>query len=124
MLSAPTIGPSTASVASQFGPEPFCIEVHPDREVARVVPAGELDLATVGQVDARLRTLHASGFRRLVLDLRRLTFLDSTGLHLAMSWDTRARQDGIAFTLIAGPREVQRTFDIAGLTDALPFADA
>lgn len=124
MLFERTDGPLTASVALPSALEPFCVEVHPDREVARVVPVGELDLATVGQVDEQLHKLFTSGLRRLVLDLRRLTFLDSTGLHLAISWDARARRHGVDFMLIAASGDAQRAFDVAGLTDRLPFSDA
>jgi hypothetical protein len=35
--------------------------------------------------------------------------------------EARARQ--IALSIVPGPREVQRVFELAGLADALPFAD-
>ena len=43
-------------------------------------PHGELDLATVGTLQAALDGIEGAG--RLVLDLRGLSFLDSTGLRL------------------------------------------
>ena len=43
-------------------PEPFRVEVYPERDSVRVVPVGEVDIATVGEIDARLRELSQAGF--------------------------------------------------------------
>ena len=69
--------------------EPFRCEVEPDRATVRVRPVGELDLETVPLVDAELAELWSVGFTRLVVDLRSVTFLDSTGLRMLLSgpWD-------------------------------------
>jgi anti-sigma B factor antagonist len=64
-----------------------------------------------------------SGTGRVILDLRRVTFADSSALHLALDAHGRATRTGIAFAIVAGPPGVQRTFDVAGLTDRLPFVD-
>lgn len=110
-----------ASSSHQADLEPFRVEVHPERDRARVVPVGEVDIATVGEIDDRLREFHANGFQRCVLDLRQLTFMDSTGLRLILDWDARARRDGISFAVIPGPGVVQRLFEVAGVLDQLPF---
>ena len=52
--------------------EPFRVQVHRERDSVRVAPVGELDIATVGALDAHLRDLHGNGFQRLLLDLRQL----------------------------------------------------
>ena len=56
-----------------------------------------------------------------MLDLRRLTFIDSTGMRLVLTWHARARRDGISFAVIPGPGVVQRLFEVAGVLDQLPF---
>jgi anti-sigma B factor antagonist len=106
--------------ASEF--EPFRCEVEPDRASVFVRPVGELDLSTVPIVQAQLAELEAAGFTRLVLDLRQLRFLDSSGLRLLIDWDARARADGVEMTVIPGPPAVQRLFDLAGVTDRLRFS--
>jgi anti-anti-sigma factor len=106
--------------ASEF--EPFRCEVEPDRASVFVRPVGELDLSTVPIVQAQLAELEAAGFTRLVLDLRQLRFLDSSGLRLLIDWDARARADGVELTVIPGPPAVQRLFDLAGVTDRLRFS--
>jgi anti-sigma B factor antagonist len=71
-------------------------EVEPDRDSVTVRPVGEIDLATVGPIEARLDELWASGFRKIVLDLRRVSFMDSAGLRLVIGHNRRAEQDGAA----------------------------
>jgi len=95
--------------------------VRKDRDVIHVVPTGELDLATVGQVEERLREFRDADFRCFVLDLRKLTFIDATGLKLAVQWDAYAKRDGIEFALITGPPAIQRVFEITGLLHQLTF---
>lgn len=101
--------------------EPFKIELHPERDVMRVVPVGELDLTVAEALEQRLTQLHADGFRRFLLDLRRLTFMDSSGLHLILRWDEHARRNGISLDLIQGPRAVRRVFEVTGVDQRLSF---
>jgi len=100
--------------AAEF--EPFRCEVDPDRESVIVRPVGELDLATAPIVDAQLSELVTAGFESVVLDLRKLCFMDSTGLKLLMSWEARSRAEGVALRVLPGPPAVQRVFDVAGVT--------
>jgi anti-anti-sigma factor len=100
---------------------PFSCEVIPHRDHVVVCPRGELDMATIGAVEQELRHLQRSGSRKLVLDLSELTFMDSTGLHLAMRWTQEAAQDGFAFEIVPGPPVVMRVFALAEMTHGLPF---
>jgi anti-sigma B factor antagonist len=84
--------------------EPFRCEVEPDRATVRVRPVGELDLETVPVVDAELAELWSVGFTRLVVDLRSVTFLDSTGLRMLLAWQARSAADGMVFGVVPGPR--------------------
>jgi anti-sigma B factor antagonist len=104
-------------------PPPLRVDVWPAGEVVHVRPVGEIDLDTASQVRDRLDELTSAGFRRLILDLRGVTFLDSTGLRLVLETDASARADGFEFGLIEGPETVQRAFEITGLRGALPFVD-
>jgi anti-sigma B factor antagonist len=101
----------------------FCVEIAPDRDVVRVSPVGELDMSTVGQLTAEIQRLWRSGFTRVVLDLRGTTFIDSSGLHAIVDEHAAATADGRDFSLISGPPEVQRIFDVTGLDSRLPFLD-
>ena len=101
--------------------EPFRCEVVPDRAEVRVRPVGALDLATVPLVDTQLAELWSVGFTRLVLDLREVPFLDSTGVRMLWSWHSTSAADGIAFGVIPGPPLVQRVLEVAGVDERLTY---
>jgi anti-sigma B factor antagonist len=90
--------------------------------------AGELDLSGAAQMEASLaeaeRSLAGGGeAQRLVIDLARLTFLDSTGLRLLLQADVRAREAGYELVLRPGGPSVQRVFEVTGALDVLRFED-
>ena len=67
-------------------------------------PAGELDMATVGQLEECFSEAHAAGYRRIVVDLSGLDFMDSTGLTLLTRWTLDAQRDGYEFARRARER--------------------
>lgn len=104
-------------------PPPFDCQVHPNRDHVLVRPVGELDIATAGMVDEQLYELTDSGFKRVVLDLGSLTFLDSTGLRLLVKWTQESQSNGVDFVLLRGDETIERVLDISGLRESLRFAD-
>jgi len=111
-------------VLDRSEPEPFRVDVVPNRDEVRVCPVGELDLATVPSVDAQLAELWSLGFKRLVVDLRNVCFLDSTGIRMLLAWHTLSSADGVLFSIIPGPPVVQRVLEITGVTRYLRCASA
>jgi anti-sigma B factor antagonist len=99
----------------------FTCQVRRKDGQAVVSPRGELDMATVGAVDKELKQLRRTGVSNIVLDLGGLTFMDSTGLHLITRWTSEASRDGFTLELEPGPAMVQRIFDLAAITDTLPW---
>jgi anti-sigma B factor antagonist len=102
----------------------FQVEAQPEPRGVRVRPIGEIDLATVGSIRRKIDECVAAGCERLVLDLRAVTFMDSTGLHLVLDTHAAAREEGWELLVIEGPGSVQRVFEVTGLRDRLPFVDA
>ena len=102
--------------------DPFRVDVVPNRDEVRVCPVGELDLATVPRVDSELDELWSRGFARLVLDLRDVCFLDSTGIRMLLSWQAASSADGFQFCVISGPPAVERVLEVAGVTGHLTYA--
>ena len=102
--------------------EPFRCEVDPHRASVFVRPVGELDLSTIPIVDTQLSELVAAGFTSVVVDLRGLRFLDSSGVRLLLSWAAKSRAAGVDLSLIPGPPAVQRVFDVTGVGRHLAFA--
>ena len=103
--------------------ESFRCEVSRADGTATVHILGALDLATAPVLDAQLAELRDAGCRRLILDLRGLDFIDSTGLRCILRYDADARQDGFSIALIQGPPAVQRVFMLTRTTEHLPFID-
>lgn len=97
------------------------VEVFADRGRVVIAPRGEIDLASVDLLRKHLNDLENGGFHSLVLDLRGVTFIDSTGLHLVLA---EVRNEGIDFAVIPGPAQVQRVFELTGLIDQVPVAAA
>jgi anti-sigma B factor antagonist len=102
---------------------PFQVDAQPEPRGMRVRPTGEIDLATVGSIRRKIDECVAAGCERLVLDLRGVTFMDSTGLHLALDAHAAARKEGWELLVVEGPDSVQRVFEVTGLRDRLPFVD-
>ena len=65
-----------------------------------------------------------AGLDTITVDLSRLRFIDSTGIGVLLRLEEESRARGVALTHPPGPREVQRVFELAGVSDALPFAAA
>jgi anti-sigma B factor antagonist len=105
-----------------FRPEPFRCDVIEGRASAVVAPHGELDLETVDEARAALRSVLTKP--SVTLDLRRLSFIDSTGLRLILEIDAHARQDGFNFFVVRGGPDIQRVFEITGVGSHLAFIDA
>jgi anti-sigma B factor antagonist len=97
----------------------FSVEVQRLPGAVVVAPRGEIDIATVGQ----LREACAASDGALVLDLRRVEFIDSSGLNFVLEEQRRADVDGLRLALVRGPQHVQRVFDVVGLNHRLRFVD-
>jgi anti-anti-sigma factor len=104
-------------------PEPFRCETRRDGDAWWVRPVGELDLDTAPQLEQELVATREAGAARLVLDLRALTFMDSTGLRLVIRWDKAAREEGFAFAIVPGEDVVQRVIRLTGMDEHLPVAE-
>jgi anti-anti-sigma factor len=84
--------------------------------------AGELCLASAAAVERELRRVELSRAHVIAVDLRELTFIDSTGIRLIMQADRRCSGTG-RLVLVRGTGAVQRLFEIRGLAGTLPFVD-
>jgi anti-sigma B factor antagonist len=85
---------------------------------------GELDLSEVEQVREVLEGAEAKQPQILVIDLRGLEFMDSSGIRVVVEADLRAKNDGRKLLLVRGPDPVHRVFTIALLDRRLEFIDA
>lgn len=100
----------------------FSVFVDRDDSVAVVVVQGELDLASVDELRAALREAEEAA-DKLVLDLRGLEFMDTSGLSLVIEQDKRTVDAGKRFVVVRPPAPVQRIFDMVGVTKRLTLVE-
>ena len=89
----------------------------------RLALRGELDISTAQRVEDELARIEASRPPAIVLDLRALEFMDSTGLRTVVGADARAREQGRRLTIVRGPDAVQRIFSVTTLDERLEIVD-
>ena len=85
--------------------------------------SGELDISSAAKVEDELARIEPERPAKIVLDLRSLAFMDSTGLRLLIAADTRARSQERKLLIVKGPEAVQRVFRITRLEERLEIVD-
>jgi anti-anti-sigma factor len=83
----------------------------------RVALRGELDLEHAYTFDEELKRVEALRPPCIVLDLRGLTFLDSSGLARLLAARRRARRESRRLLLVRGGKAVQRLLAITAVGD-------
>jgi anti-sigma B factor antagonist len=83
---------------------------------------GELDIAGAPQLEAELLAVEATDAEAIVVDLSSLEFIDSTGIRMLLMAADRC-SDARRMTILRGPKQVHRVFEITDLVSRLPFAD-
>jgi len=94
-----------------------------DGETHIIELLGELDIAGAPTLEEEFLLVEASDARAIICDLGALDFIDSTGIRLLVMAADRSAADG-RFTILRGPPQVHRVFEITDLVARLPFADA
>jgi anti-sigma B factor antagonist len=105
------------------GVKPLTITSTSEENGVRVVFTGELDIGGAQSAEDVLRRVESDGAPTLTIDLRGLTFMDSTGLRMLVAADKRAHEAGRTLRIVRGPAPVQRILDLTGLGDKLPIVD-
>jgi anti-sigma B factor antagonist len=96
-------------------PETFSVRTEQLRDAAVVIPTGELDLATAPALEEALQRGFDGDAAHVVLDLRELEFIDSSGLRTLLTARRQADLADKQFSLVAGHRGLERTLEIAGV---------
>jgi anti-sigma B factor antagonist len=102
-------------------PDEFACEIRPDRGNVVMRLVGELDLRVAGDVAAGVEELLDAGFPRVVVDLRALSFLDSSGVHMLVAARRSAERRQAAVSLIRGPQSVERVLALTGTQSLFTF---
>jgi anti-sigma B factor antagonist len=110
----------TTAMTEALAPQ-FDVSIQRLSATAVVRVSGELDIATVPALTDVLRGLEQP-CDRVVLDLSRLTFIDSTGLTLAVTEYQRAAREGVELVLAGATENVLEVFRLTGLDVTMPMA--
>jgi anti-sigma B factor antagonist len=92
----------------------FCRDDAPD--AARLHVSGEIDLAVAGSFASAVKALVDAGTPTATIDMRGVTFFNSTGIGVLCDAAESARRQKVA--LVVEPSDhVRRTLEITGLTE-------
>jgi anti-sigma B factor antagonist len=100
---------------------PFAVDVFAEAPegVAIVAVAGEVDLATVGELRSTLDWVMAPPRAEVVVDLAAVEFIDASGLGALVGAAAAAARAGVRFRLQAPSPPVERVLELAGINDGL-----
>ncbi len=95
----------------------------PGTDLVEVPLDGDVDIASADEIEARIRSAEAQEPSVILIDLRQVSFLDSSGLRLILGAAVRAEAAGRRLVLVRGPERVQRVFELTNLQSRLEFVD-
>lgn len=102
----------------------FSVEERNEGSAWILAASGELDLRTSPELEERLDKAWASGAELVILDLRGIEFMDSTGLRVLLGAHQRAQETSRRFALVKGADQVERVLTLTGVRDLLTVVDA
>jgi anti-sigma B factor antagonist len=106
------------------GRDPLEIDVQSSEERTLVTVSGELDASTASFLYDKLSDLEVQDPHNVVLDLAKVTFMDSTGLAIIVTEHKRMQHSNGRLTIFSPPSSVRRLFEITGLTTVLDIVPA
>ena len=86
-----------------------------------LVLSGELNHRSAHVLEAEIDRVCEEGVTAIIVDLRGLTDIDSTGVAVIAFRSGLCRRRGYGFTLIPGSAAIHSAFEEAGMVDLLPF---
>jgi anti-sigma B factor antagonist len=101
----------------------FRVEVRNADDTTVISVSGELDLASSPALEEELERVAQSDAQLVVVDLRSLEFMDSTGLSVLVRAHQRAEENGRRLGLVNGSQQVQRLLTLTGVADRLTLTD-
>jgi anti-anti-sigma factor len=94
-----------------------------DGSCARLTLRGELDIATVPRLQEAVGAVLAHSPSEVTIDLRSLSFMDSSGLREFIVLADRAQEEGWRLLLVRPAAPALSIFQITRAEENLPFVD-
>jgi anti-sigma B factor antagonist len=111
------------SVGSRTVQSHFRLEVRNQGRATVIAVSGELDLASSPALQEELDRVAVSDSQMLIIDLRELDFMDSTGLSVLVRAHQRIEEQGRQLAMVKGPQQVQRLLSLTGVAERLTLVD-
>jgi anti-sigma B factor antagonist len=92
-----------------------------DRTILEV--GGEIDVYTAPKLRERLVDLIGEGHYKIIIDMGKVEFLDSTGLGVLVGGLKRVRSHDGQLALVCHQERIYKIFRITGLTKVFPMYD-
>ncbi len=105
-------------------PDQYQVELVRQGATLRILLRGDVDLAARPELERVLAELDASSLDGVVVDLREVTFFDTTGLNLAYRFDRWGRDHKVSVLFTRAIPAVMGSLEAAGLMRTLRFSDA
>ena len=101
----------------------FDLEIETEGSSALIRIRGDLDLQVVDQVTEALARIESANPVLLVIDLSRLSFMDSSGMGAVAAAHVRALEAGRRFAIVRPPGGVRQAFDRTRLNEVITITD-
>jgi len=101
----------------------FNVEVRTENGVPLLDVRGELDLASSPMLEQALERVIATSPSMVIIDLRELEFMDSTGLSVLIRAHQRALQGSHRLGIVNGSRQIRRLLSLTGVADRLTIVE-
>jgi anti-anti-sigma factor len=86
--------------------------------------SGDFDLLGLEPFRIEVQRASAAATSSVVVDLRGLTFIDSSGLREILDASSQLTERGLAVSFLKPPDRLWRVFEVTGSDRLLPFDDA
>lgn len=96
------------------------LQVHEDSVLVEV--AGELDLGSAPELQDALERARNAAPELIVVDLRKLEFIDMAGLRVLLAQHDEARRRSRRLVLVNVGRPIRRVLELARVTEVLTIA--
>jgi anti-sigma B factor antagonist len=106
------------------GQDNFRVDVRSEDRAIVFAVTGELDLATSPTLEQEIERVRDADVDLLIVDLRDLRFMDSTGLHALVKAHKHAHDAGRRFAVVQGGAQIERLLDLTGVGDLLIVAQS
>lgn len=102
----------------------FRVEARSQGQAQILAVSGELDLAAAASLEEELDRVLEAGSPVIVVDLKELDFIDSTGLSVLVRAHQRAQESGLELGLVNPGAQVERLLSLTGLAQRLTLSDS